>query len=239
MRIKILIIGAALAAVVGGGSATAALQNQLNVDILHKGQGYPATVKVYAQNYDSAGIIPERVRQVVLKSKSAKWNGKAVPKCTSVIPSKDVPAGPISPACSSKSLVGTGTAIVLAGNKNEPVPPQGGANYVTSKLKIYNYKPSPGDKVTMLIEAISDQPIPDATIYMLAHVNSKGTLTATIPSVTEIPTNLAQFYDNPETPAIEKNLHIIEFKSTLNSKRTKYFMLKKGNLNAELTVTRE
>jgi hypothetical protein len=232
MRIKILAIGAVMAAVIGGGTASAALQNQLNVDILQKAQGKPATVKVYAQNYDSAGKVPERISQVVLKSKSAKWNGKAVTKCTSPIPDKNLPAGPITPACPSKSLIGTGTAVALAGNAGEAVPPQGGANYITSKLKFYNYKPQSGAKVSILIEAVSDQPIPDATIYMTANVDSKGTLTAKIPNVSDIPTNLAQFYPN-------KNINIIEFKSTLNPKRTKLFMLKKGNLNAELTVTRE
>lgn len=232
MRIKILVIGAALAAVVGGGSATAALQNQLTVDVLQKAQGKPATVKVFAVNEDSANKIPERISKVVLKSKSAKWNGKAVPKCTSPLPDKNLPAGPIQPACSSKALVGSGSAIVLAGVAGETVPPQGGANYVTSKLKIYNYKPQPGAKVSMLIEATSDQPIPDAKLYVVANVDSKGTLTANIPNVGDIPTNLAQFYPG-------KNLNIIRFQATLNSKRTKYFMLKKGNLNADLTVTRE
>ncbi len=104
MRIKILVIGAALAAIVGGGSASAALQNQLNVDILQKGQGYPAAVKLFASNYDSAGVIPQRISQVVLKSKSAKWNGRAVPKCSSPVPDKNLPAGPISPACSTPSV---------------------------------------------------------------------------------------------------------------------------------------
>lgn len=231
MRIKILVIGAALAALVGTGTASGALQNQLNVDVLQKAQGQPAAVKVFAQNYDSAGIIPERISQVVLKSKSAKWNGKAVPKCTSPIPTREV-GGAIVPSCSSKSLVGTGSAIVLAGNKGEPVPPRGSSYYVEAALKIYNYKVSPGDKVTLLLESISDQPVPDAHVYTLAHINSKGTITANIPSVNDIPLNLAQLYPS-------RNLHIIEFKSTLNSKRTKLFMLKKGNLNAELTVTRE
>lgn len=235
MRIKIMalvVASAALAIGALGGSATAALQNQLNVDILQKAQGSPATVKVFATNEDSAGKIPERISKVILKSKSAKWNGKAVPKCTSAIQSNDQAAAPISPACSSKSLVGTGTATVLAGIAGEPVPPQGGANYVDAKLKIYNYKPQPGAKVSFLVEAISDQPVPDAYIYMIANVSSNGTMTAIIPSPATIPTNLAQFYPG-------KNFSVIKFAATLNPKRTKLFSLKKGNLNAELTVVRE
>lgn len=232
MRIKILVIGAALAAIVGAGSASAALQNQLTVDILHKAQGKPATVKVFAKNEDSAGKIPERISQVVLKSKTAKWNGRAVSKCTSPLPDINQPSAPIDPPCKSKTLVGSGSAVVLAGLAGEPVPPQGGANYVEAKLKIYNYKPQPGAKVTLLIEAISDQPIPDATIYTVANIDSKGTLSANIPSPATIPTNLAQFYPG-------KNFSVIRFQATMNSKRTKLFMLKKGNLNADLIVTRE
>lgn len=235
-RIRILLAGACIAAVLGTGSAGGALQNQLNVDILQKSQGKPATVKVYATNKDtnpdgSLRNIPERISKVVVKSKSAKWDPRAVKKCTSPLPTKEV-GGTIVPACSASTQVGSGSGVILAGKAGQPAPPRGSAYYAEGSIKIFHYATQPGDKVTLLIETISDQPVPDAHLYVLAHVDARGTLTTNIPNVADIPLNLAQFYPG-------RDLCVIEFTATLNPKRSKFFMLKKGNLNMELSVTRE
>jgi hypothetical protein len=235
-RARILLTGACAVAVLGTGNAGAALQNQLNVDIIQKSQGKPATVKVYASNKDtnpdgSLRNIPERISKVVVKSKSAKWNPRAVKKCTSPVPSKEV-GGTIVPACPSSTQVGTGSGVILAGKAGRQAPPRGSAYYAEGTIKIFHYQTQPGDKVTLLVETISDQPVPDAHLYVLAHVDSRGTLTANIPNVGDIPLNLAQFYP-------ERDLCVIEFSATLNPRRTKFFMLKKGNLNMELSVKRE
>jgi hypothetical protein len=206
MRIKLIAIATVVAALaIGVGMSNAALQNSVSVNVKFKKPGAGGTVSIALTNEDTKQIVPQRISQMIVTSKSVKWNKKALPYCNITIPTnaagnntsaflapkpgKSNPAS-ITKACPLKSLVGTGTFTAKVGTPGAAYD-CGSAACISGYVYLYNYKPQAGDQAAFVAWINSDIPVQNANQYMYVGVNKKGTITSNLPDRGDIPPTIA------------------------------------------------
>lgn len=221
MRIKLIAIATAIAALAFGvATSQASLQQKVSVNVKFKKAGGPGTIKVSLENLEPSGgnpdaLVPERISQLIVSSKSVGYNSKALPYCK-IVPTQTVggkdeiptnaagnnrsdflapePGGKntqtVLKNCPTKSLVGKGTFEAVVGQVRQPFDPSQ-SGLITGKVFAYNYKPRSGDQAAMVVWIQSDNPVPNANQYQYVGVSKKGVITAILPNRGDIPPNIA------------------------------------------------
>lgn len=216
MRIKLIALATVVAALaIGATSANAALQNSVSAKVNFAKAGGPGTVELKLTNIDESvgtpgyGKVTERIKQLIVKSKSVAVNSKALPFCNlpgNVIPSNAlgnndstqrvyIPgksnSAAIKKACPSTSLIGKGTFTAVDGTVGQAADCSQ-AGCIKGNLYAYNYKPASGDKLGAVVLIQSDTPVPNAYQYM--YVGWRGdTLTANVPAWSDLPPIISQY----------------------------------------------
>ena len=235
MRIKLIVIAVAIAALaVGVGSSSATLNSSTSALVNVKKPGGPGSVKLVIDNTDNA-VVPQRIASIAIASKAAKWNAKAVPQCSSDVPTNakgNNNAAEITPACKPASKVGTGKFTVNTGTPGQPIPADLGT--ISGDINIYNYKPQPGSTATLLLEIMSDVPVPNAHQYQLATISKAGVINATVPNTEDLPPAVKNILSPPGAPRTTSLAHI---ETTIKSKGKKPFFTLKQNKKLDFSVT--
>jgi hypothetical protein len=221
MRIKLIALATVIAALAIGVTASqASLQQKITVNVKFKKAGAPGTIKVSLENLEpSAGnpdaLVPERIAQLVVSSKSIVYNSKAMPYCH-IVPSQKAggpdtiptnaqgnntsdflapePGGKNSAIvlknCPLTSLIGKGSFEAVVGTVRQPFDPSQ-AGQITGKVYAYNYKPRSGDQAAFVTWIQSNNPVPNANQYTYVGVSKSGVLTAVLPNRADIPPQIA------------------------------------------------
>lgn len=239
MRIKILSLVAVVAALaVGVTTSNASFRSEVSVKATLAKAGAPAKVAMTIDNTDSAKV-PERISSVVVTSKGVKFNSSAVKACTSKVPTNadgDNNAAEINPPCPAKSKVGKGSSILNTGTPGQPIPPDLGT--LTSTINIYNYKKSGGEQAALLLEALSDIPVPNAHVYIRVGISNSGVATSLVPNTADLPPAVANFLRNPDlsyrTTSLAKVAYTIT--SPRPAKGKKPFMTLKSTKKMDFSV---
>lgn len=202
MRIKIVSLVAVVAALaVGVAASNASFRTEATVTVKLAKAGAPAKVSIVIDNTDSANV-PQRISSIVMTSKVAKFNSKAVAQCTTAVPTNAAgtnTGAALNPACPSGSKVGTGTFTANTGVPGQPIP-FNDLGVITGTINVYNYKPAAGQQASLLLELMTNTPVPDTHQYMLAGVSSAGVVTSNVPNVADFPPNVANLLRvNPPT----------------------------------------
>lgn len=219
MRIKLIAIATVVAALAIGVTASqASLQQTVSVNVKFKKAGGPGSIKVSLTNLEPSGgnpdaLVPERISQLIVKSKSVKYNSKAYPYCKIIPPGSTTDTIPTNQAgnnnsdflapepnqqnsstvlknCPLKSLIGKGSFEAVVGTVRQPFDPSQ-SGLITGKVYAYNYKPRSGDQAAMVVWIQSDNPVPNANQYQYVGISKSGTITAVLPSRGDIPTKIA------------------------------------------------
>lgn len=197
MRIRLISIVAGVAALAIGVTASqASLTGGTNVKVKLAKAGAPAQVTVAIDNTDKVNV-PRRISSVLVTSKDAKWNSKAVPFCKKSVPTNA--AGTNTGAalkCPKNSKVGQGKFSVNIGTPGQPIPTDLGV--INGVINVYNYKPQGGEQAALLLEEITDRPIPDTHIYIRAGISKSGVFTAIVPNTGDLPPNVSNLLRNPD-----------------------------------------
>jgi hypothetical protein len=235
MRIKLIVIATAIAALaIGVGSSSATLNSTTSANVNVPKPGGPGSVKLVIDNTDNA-LVPQRISEIQISSKAAKWNAKAVAQCKSTIPTNLAGtnnAGEISPPCPSGSKVGTGKFTVNTGTPGQPIPADLGT--ISGDINIYNYKPAAGSTASLLIEILSDIPVPNAHQYQLATISKSGTIDTKVPTMDELPPSVKNILSPPSAP---RTVALSHFETTIKSKGKKPFFTLKQNKKLDFNVT--
>jgi len=240
MRIKLIALATAVAALAIGyaTSSQATLTTSTSATVKLAKAGAPAQAHIVIDNTDNE-VVPERVASVSIASKTAKFNAKAVKQCTSPVPTNAAGnnnAAEIVPPCPSASKVGKGTATVTTGTVGQPIPSDLGT--IVANVNIYNYKPSPGDQATLLLEIISNIPVQNGHVYEVAHVSKSGTISSNVPLVADLPPTIGSFFTG-------RTVTLSHLDTTIKSPKPKkgqkpFFTLKNlKNLDFNITLTRD
>lgn len=243
MRYKLIAVATAIAALaVGVGSSSATLRSETSANVNVSKPGAAGSVKLVIDNTDSA-VVPQRIAKVNIASKVAKWNSKAVPQCTSKVPTNadgDNNAGEITPPCPKGSKVGTGKFTANTGYVGQPIPPDLGT--LTGEIVIYNYKPAGGEQAALLLEILSDTPVPNAHQYTRAGISKAGVISALVPNTSELPPQVANFL-TPPAPALQRTTSLAHLETTIKSpsvkKGKKPFFTLKNNKKLDFSITLE
>jgi hypothetical protein len=225
----IIFISALVALALAATGANAALQNAVQVKLNFKKAGGPGSVSMQLVNVDDAplpegsalsktalhnllydgGLVPQRIKRLVVQSSSVRYNRKALPYCTVIfngqrklptradgmtgaeeltyVPGKQNSAA-VAKACPRASIIGTGSFSATVGTPGQPYnPAQAGA--LEGTIVVYNYVPASGDTMGTVVRLNVQNPVP-ATQYLYVGVSRRGVLTANVPARSEIPTNL-------------------------------------------------
>jgi hypothetical protein len=235
MRIKLIVIATAIAALaIGVGTSSATLNSSTSATLNVSKPGGPGTVKLVIDNTDNQ-VVPQRISEIQISSKFAKWNAKAVPQCKSEVPTNangKNNAGQISPACPSGSKVGTGKFTVNTGTPGQPIPSDLGT--ISGDVNIYNYTPQSGTQATLLIEILSDIPVPNAHQYQLAKISKSGTIDTFVPLMEDLPPAVKNILSPPSAP---RTVSLSHFETTIKSKGKKPFFTIKQNKKLDFNVT--
>lgn len=237
MRFKLITVLAALAALaVGVTASNAGLHSSTTVKIKIAKAKAPASVVMNIDNTHTnaagVGIVPERINQVVITSKAAKWYSKGAVQCKVVIPSAAAgnnDGSDIGKNCPSKSKIGSGTFIANAGTPGTVYDP-GDAGRITGVMKVYNYKAPAGAQAALLLDAESKTPVPGVHQYILAVVKG-GKLTASVPNMADLPTNLSNLFKNPDGVTY-KTLSMATMNTSLKSPSAKRPLLTLNNFKS-------
>lgn len=230
MRAKLIVLAVALLAMaVPVATSEAALQNAVQAKLHFKKAGGPGSIFVQLVNMDdvplpegkplsrrglsmalrNGGLVPQRLKRIVIQSRSARFNRRALPYCKVVfrgqarIPTRAdgitgaeeltyVPgqrnSRSVSRACPKRSILGRGDFTATVGTPGQPYnPAQAGA--LEGTIIVYNYRPARGDTLGTVVRLHVDNPVP-STQYIYTGVSKRNVLTANVPSRAEIPTNL-------------------------------------------------
>jgi hypothetical protein len=216
MRTKLILIATVVAALaIGVTASNAALQNTVAVNLKFKKAGGPGTLKLSLTNVEEGGLVPQRVKEMIISSKSGAYNSKALPLCK-IVPSQ-TPGGkdeiPTNAAgnnesqflapqpggknsatvlknCPLKSIVGKGTFEAVVGTPGQPYDPSQ-AGLITGNVYLFNYKPRSGDTLAFVAWIQSDNPVQNANQYQYVGVSKKGVIRTVLPNRQDIPPNIA------------------------------------------------
>lgn len=150
-----------------------------------KKAGREVRATVYYTNTNSnAGIAPERVNQILVSSRTLKWNSRArgVPRCGAAIPNDGR-----APRCSSRSKVGSGSITGIFGQPLQSATLLGVLSPVNATVTLYNYKPASGNQARLLAVVRTRTPLAGVSINVLVPVSRGGTLTINVPDVAQMP----------------------------------------------------
>jgi hypothetical protein len=221
MRIKLIALATAIAALAFGVvTSQAALQQKVTVNVKFKKAGGPGSIKIQYENLEPSGgnpdaLVPERIAKIIVTSKAAGYNSKALPYCK-VVPTQTVGGADEIPTnaagnnrsdfltpepggkntqtvlknCPLSTLVGKGTFEAVIGTVRQPFDP-GASGLITGKVYAYNYKPRSGDQAAMVVWIQSDNPVPNANQYQYVGISKSGVITAILPNRGDIPPNIA------------------------------------------------
>lgn len=239
MRIKILSFAAVVAALaIGVTASNASFRSETSAKVTIAKAGAPAKVVMTIDNTDTTKV-PERISSVVISSKVAKFNGSAVPACGTAVPTNAAGtnnAGKINPPCPAKSKVGKGTWVANTGTPGEPIPPDLGT--LSGTMNVYNYKKAGGEQAALLMEVMSDIPVPNAHQYIRVGVSNSGVLNAVLPNTADLPPTVANFLRNPNltfrTTSMSKVVTTIT--SPKPAKGKKPFMTLKNLKNIDFSI---
>lgn len=199
MRTKILSLVAVVAALaVGVSASSASFRSETSAKVTLAKAGAPATLVMKVDNTDTLKV-PDRISSVVVTSKSAKFNSAAVPACTTAVPTNAAGtnnAAEINPKCPAKSKVGKGTWIANTGTPGQPIPADLGT--LSGTTNIYNYKKAGGEQAALLMELMSDIPVPNAHQYIRVSISNSGVVTALVPNTADLPPAVANFLRNAD-----------------------------------------
>lgn len=140
---------------------------------------------LYFTNTNSTpGFAPERLNQILVSSRTLKWNSRArgVPRCGARIPNDGNP-----PRCSSRSKVGSGR---ISGTFGQPMQSSlllGVLSPVSATVTLYNYRPARGNQARLLAVIRTRTPLAGVSINVLVPVSRGGTLTINVPDVAQMP----------------------------------------------------
>lgn len=200
MRIKIISAVAVIAALaIGATASNATFRSEVAVKVKLAKAGAPAKLTMVIDNTDSANV-PDRISSVVVTSKVAKFNSKAVPQCSTPVPSNAAgnnTGAALNPACPKGSKIGSGKFTANTGIEGQPIP-FNDLGVINGAINVYNYKPGPGEQAALLFELMSDTPVPDTHQYMRAGVTKGGVVVANIPNVADLPPKVADLLRNPD-----------------------------------------
>lgn len=243
MRIKIVSIVAVVAALaVGVTASNASFRTEASMKIKIAKAGAPAQTSIVVDNTDSANV-PQRISSVVMTSKVAKFNSKALPQCTTKIPTNadgDNNAAALNPACPSGSKVGSGTFVANTGVVGQPIP-FSDLGVIDGTLRVYNYKPQGGEQAALLLEIMSDKPVPDAHQYQRISISNGGVITSVLPNTADLPPNVANLLlINPPTNMNFRTTSMANFKLTVKSPKAKKgkkpFLTLKNTKNMDFSI---
>lgn len=247
---RLLIVGLTVIAALAVGviTAGAALQNAVQVKVNFHKAGGPGSLSMQLINMDdvplpegkplsargvrtalfNGGLVPQRVRRLIVQSNSVRYNRRALPECKVIfngqrkVPTRAdgitgaeeltyVPAernsSAVKKACPKKSIIGRGNFTAVVGSPGQPYnPAQAGA--LEGSIVAYNYRPARGDQFGAVIRLHVDNPVP-ANQYLYAGVSKRGVLVADPPARSQIPTNL-----DASLPAGEVALTSMDIKLT-------------------------
>jgi hypothetical protein len=230
MRLKCIFLVAIVAAfTIGIGTADAALQNGVRATAKFKKAGGPGSLYVQLINIDDAelpvgkpvshntirnylfdgGLVPQPVRKIIMRSRSAQYNRKALPYCNvyfngvKTLPTRAggatgaeeltyVPGRSntrtVARRCPKKSVLGKGTYSAVVGNAGTAYQPIVNS-VITGDLLAYNYPPRPGDTMAAVVRIHVKEPVA-ANQYIYVGVSRAEVITGVIPTRAEIPANL-------------------------------------------------
>ncbi|MBI2691932.1 MAG: hypothetical protein HYX29_08325 [Solirubrobacterales bacterium] len=216
MRTKLILIATVVAALaIGVTASNAALQNSVSVTLKFKKAKGPGTLKLSLLNTEDGGLVPQRIKEMIIASKSGVYNTKALPYCkivpTQTVGGKDeIPTnaagnnksdflapqpGAKNPAtvlknCPLKSIVGKGTFEAVVGTPGQPYDPSQ-AGLITGNVYLFNYKPRSGDTLAFVAWIQSDNPVQNANQYQYVGVSKKGVIRTILPNRQDIPPFIA------------------------------------------------
>lgn len=150
-----------------------------------KKAGREVRATVYYTNTNSnAGFAPERVNQILVSSRTLKWNSRArgVPRCAASIPNDGS-----APRCSSRSKVGSGSITGIFGQPKQSAMLLGVLSPVSGSVTLYNYRPAGGNQARLLAVVRTRSPLAGVSINVLVPVSRGGTLTINVPDVAQMP----------------------------------------------------
>ncbi|MFY9265327.1 MAG: hypothetical protein WAO61_07870 [Solirubrobacterales bacterium] len=239
MRIKVISAVAIIAALaIGVTASNASLRSEASVKVQVSKPGAPGKATITIDNSDSVNV-PARVNSLVISSKVAKFNGKAVTQCKTAVPTNALGnnnAAEINPPCPKKSLVGKGTFVINTGIPGQPIP--GDLGTLDGTFKLYNYKTSGGEQAAVLVEVLSQVPVPNAHVYIRAGVSKSGVITAAIPNTADLPPTISNLLRNPD--ASYRTTSLAKAKFTITSPRPargkKPFFTLKNNKNLDFSI---
>ncbi len=215
MRTKLILIATVVAALaIGVTASNAALQNSVSVNLKFKKAGGPGTLKLSLTNVEDGGLVPQRVKEMIISTKSGQYNSKALPYCK-IVPSQTVggkdeiptnaagnntsdflapqPGGKNSATvlknCPLKSIVGKGTFEAVVGTPGQPYD-KSQAGLITGNVYLFNYKPRSGDTLAFASWIQSDNPVQNANQYLYVGVSKKGVIRTVLPNRQDIPPNI-------------------------------------------------
>lgn len=138
----------------------------------------------YTNTNSNAGFAPERVNQILVSSRTLKWNSRArgVPRCGARIPNDGS-----APRCSRRSKVGSGNVTGIFGQPLQSATLLGVLSPVSGSVTLYNYKPARGNQARLLAVIRTRTPLAGVSINVLVPVSRSGTLTINVPDVAQMP----------------------------------------------------
>ncbi|MBI4898810.1 MAG: hypothetical protein HY827_10655 [Actinobacteria bacterium] len=248
MRTKVISVVAAVAVMaIGVTVSNASFRSEASMQVKLAKPGAPAKVHIVIDNSDSVNV-PVHISSVVTTSKVAKFNGKAIPQCTTKIPTNadgDNTAAALNPACPSGSKVGTGTFVANTGVPGQPIP-FNDVGVINGTLNLYNYKTQGGEQAAMLLEIMSDTPVPDAHQYARMGVSNSGVITSVLPNTADLPEKVSNLLRvNPPTDMSYRTTSMAHVDLTIKSPTPKkgkkpFFTLKNTkNLDFSIVLNRD
>lgn len=138
----------------------------------------------YTNTNSNVGFAPERVNQILVSSRTMKWNSRArgVPRCGARIPNDGS-----APRCSRRSKVGSGRITGIFGQPKQSAILLGVLSPVSGTVTLYNYKPARGNQARLLAVVKTRTPLAGVSINVLVPVSRAGTLTIDVPDVAQMP----------------------------------------------------
>ncbi len=217
------------ATALGATAAHGALQNAVQVKVNFKKAGASGSISLQLVNMDDAplpegkpastrglrnllyngGVVPQRVKRLIVQSSSIRYNRHALPYCKlryngqykiptradgisgaenlTWVPGRKNPSA-VKRNCPSKSVLGQGNFTATIGTPGVAYNPAMGT-VLEGTIVAYNHAPRKGDTFAAVVRLDVRNPVP-ATQYLYVGVNRRGVLRADIPSRLEIPSNL-------------------------------------------------
>ncbi len=177
-------------------------------------------------------IVPARVSEVIVRSRTLKFNARArgLRTCSATLPTNGAAA-----RCPSRSKVGSGKFTAVFGFPGQPIATIDPAKALSSgRIAIYNYRRSSGQQARLLAVITAGKPV-NYTVNLLVPVTRSGVATIVMPDMKDLAPLVRELY-----PAGTR-LVATSFDVKLRAKRQrrgKPFMYLRTLKRLEIRVTR-